>query len=292
MAFSTTEPHTVGHSSLTVLPRRPTLQLVQENSLHSMEGTQAYLPTAPTNRTDLPPCSDQCENSAPRIAHDLLNILPAIQGHAELAALHSAQPDLFQHNLRSVLSASQRAHELLQHMLRQMPHQDTSLQELDLCIVIEEALDVLKATLPSSIVLETIDHLHVGRMMGDTTQLFRMLSNLLSNAVQAMRKLQQGHLWIILDRVLGPPDPTRIPTRPISNYLRLIVQDTGKGMPADLCRRIFDPYFSTQDDGKGMGLGLAIVKEVVTAHNGIVTVESDPLSGSKFTVYFLEHQGA
>ena len=109
---------------------------------------------------------------------------------------------------------------------------------------------------------------------------------------QAMRELQQGHLCIILDRVLEPPDPTHIPKRPSSNYLRLIVQDTGKGIPADLCRRIFDPYFTTQDDGKGMGLGLAIVKEVVTAHNGIVAVESDPLCGSRFTVYFPEHQEA
>ena len=95
MALSTTKPHTVGHSSLTVLPRRPTLQLVQENSLHSMDEAQAYLPATPTNRTDMPPCSDQYGNSAPRIAHDLLNILTAIQGHAELAALHGAQPGPF-----------------------------------------------------------------------------------------------------------------------------------------------------------------------------------------------------
>ncbi len=236
--------------------------------------------------------SDQCGNTASRIAHDLMNILTAIQGHAELASLHSAQPSLFHNNLHNILSASRRGHELLGHLLRGMPHRDTSPQELDLCVVVEEALDVLKATLPSSIVLDISDHLHVGRMMGDATQLFRMLSNLLSNAVKAMRELQQGHLWIMLDRVLGPPDPTRIPKRPSSNYLRLIVQDTGKGIPANLCYRIFDPYFTTQDDGEGMGLGLAIVKEVVTAHNGIVAVESDPSCGSRFTVYFPEHQGA
>ena len=99
---------------------------------------------------------------------------------------------------------------------------------------------------------------------------------------------EHGTLTIILDKVLET-DRLPAPKQSGASYLKLMIQDTGSGMSADLCRKIFNPYFTTYQNGKGLGLGLAIVKEVVSDHNGVITVESESERGSTFTVYFPQY---
>ncbi len=226
----------------------------------------------------------QCGNTASRFAHDLVNIFTAIQGNTELAAFHLPTHSPLQKKLQNILSASHRGHELLEHLLTGMPHQKFFQEELDLSMLVDEVLEIFQATLPSTIRMEKIDRLPSSRMMGNTTQLFRMLSNLLSNAVRAMHGQEEGRLSISLAKVTERDTLISFKARK-ADYLKLMIRDTGSGMSEDLCARIFSPYFTTHHDGKGIGLGLAIVKEVVTDHDGGVKVESALGKGSAFTVY-------
>jgi len=68
-------------------------------------------------------------------------------------------------------------------------------------------------------------------------------------------------------------------------YVKITISDNGRGIPEDLIDRIFDPYFTTKDVGKGSGIGLAVVHGIVESHNGCITVESKQGKGSSFVVY-------
>ena len=236
----------------------------------------------------MPVQEGQIGNIASRMAHDLTNILTAIQSNTELATLNLPEHSPLQKNLHNILAASQRGQECLEQLLNERPHQNASHEPLDFRILLDEALEIFQATLPSNITLEKISRLPTANIMGHATQLFRMVSNLLSNAVRAMSGQKHGTLTIILDKVL---ETDRLPTPNRSGiaYWKLMIRDTGFGMSAGLCGRIFDPCFTTCQDGKGLGLGLAIVKEVVTDHDGLITVESKPHCGSLFTVYFPQY---
>ncbi len=230
----------------------------------------------------------QGNNHINRIVHDVVNILTAIQANTDLAVVQVDRPSGLQTYLHHIRSESQRGYELLESMAQKMSGQEMPFHEVDLSTLVDETLERFRKTLPPTITLHKIDGLTFGRMRGQPTQLFRMLNNLLTNAVQAMHGLDRGTLTVMLDQVLET-DPLPFQKRVSATYLRLMVRDTGRGMSADLCRRIFNPFFTTQQKAEGHGLGLAIVKEVVTAHDGVVTVESHPQCGSTLTVYFPQY---
>jgi CheY-like chemotaxis protein len=69
-------------------------------------------------------------------------------------------------------------------------------------------------------------------------------------------------------------------------YVKLVVRDTGVGIPAHVIDKIFDPFFTTKKEGEGTGLGLSVVHGIVKRHDGYITVESEPGEGSAFSVYF------
>jgi CheY-like chemotaxis protein len=149
-------------------------------------------------------------------------------------------------------------------------------------------LKLLEATLPKSIRIEERIDTGCGFVLADPTQIHQVVMNLCTNAYQAMRK-PGGTLGITLERVPAPPksvtgmiDPS---LKQPQSYIKLEINDTGPGMSQAIKERIFDPYFTTKDKGEGTGLGLAVVHGIVKSHNGYITVDSQPGTGTSFKVY-------
>jgi signal transduction histidine kinase len=119
--------------------------------------------------------------------------------------------------------------------------------------------------------------------MADRKRLHRCFSNLVSNAIQAMPTggdltVRTGLVPAMVFANSGSPDPQPEPA------LRVMVADTGQGIPADRLPRIFDPFYTTKE--KGMGLGMAITHRIVEDHKGTIDVKSEVGLGTTFTVHF------
>jgi|GEM_PF-1226001 len=219
------------------------------------------------------------------IAHDFNNILTAILGYTELTLDEVPEETTAWTNLQHVLTASERAKALVQQMLTfsrqtEQPRHPTQLQPL-----VQEALILLRAALPTSVTLEHQMDATVGPVLADPTQIHQILMNLCSNAEYMLRNTG-GSLHLLLDEVPLPPELRGSrPDLPSGMYARLAVRDTGPGMPPEVQERIFEPFFTTKEIGEGTGLGLAVVHGIVTSHGGAISVESAPGQGTTFRVY-------
>ena len=151
--------------------------------------------------------------------------------------------------------------------------------------MVEEALALLRAALPSTLVIRPIIDRHAGTVLVDPTQMQQVLINLCTNAAHAMREAG-GAIEVRLEPIEIALDALAIPPElKAGAYVRLTVQDTGHGMEPEILERIFEPFFTTKSMGEGTGMGLAVVHGIIANHGGAITVESTPGQGSTFAVY-------
>ena len=219
------------------------------------------------------------------IAHEFNNILAVIIGFTELAiyALPATHPAC--RHLQAVLLAGNRAKDLVQQILAFSRPSERDRKPVQVAQVIQEALALLRATLPTTIEIRQHFPVHEGTVLAHRNQLHQVIMNLCTNAEYAMRQTG-GILEIGLDTVDFPHDftaPHR--TLPPGAYVCLTLRDTGQGMTPDIVEHIFEPFFTTKGVGEGTGMGLAIVHGIVTSHGGAITVESTPGQGTTFTIY-------
>ena len=235
---------------------------------------------------DRTPQSIRLGNMVCRIAHDLNNIMTALLGHTELASLNRPHDDPSQMHLQKALMAGDRGKELLEQILNFQRGNQQTLCSLELGKVVDEALVHLHENLPTTITIHKTDYSDSEKIFGNQTQIYQVVANLLSNAVKAM-KAQGGTLHIHIDEVSrGDGTTSAFMTKESEPFLCLSIADSGSGMTKDILDRIFDPYFTTHPQGEGTGLGLVIVKEIMTNHDGFISVESESGKGTTFHVYF------
>jgi len=216
------------------------------------------------------------------VAHDFNNILGAIIGNVELAA-----QDVEPHNpalasLDEIRKASRRAAALVQRILAFSRQQPKSLRVIPLEPVVEDTVNLLRATLPAGVELRTCCD-PVPKVLADATQMEQVLLNLCTNAWQAIDG-SVGRIDIALDTVSGGEAGAHPNLRP-GQWARLTVKDSGTGMDRATVARVFEPFFTTKPPGRGTGLGLSVVHGIVTAHGGAIEVDSEPGKGSTFRVY-------
>jgi len=150
--------------------------------------------------------------------------------------------------------------------------------------VVKEVIKFIRATLPASI--EIRQNLKSNpTIMADSTQIHQIVMNLCTNAGHIMQD-KGGILEIGLESLdLGSEFMENHLALQQGKHIKLTVSDTGTGIPPENIGRIFDPYFSTKEKGKGTGLGLATVHGIVKSQGGAVKVESQIGKGTKFEVY-------
>ena len=219
------------------------------------------------------------------IAHDFNNILAAIFGFTDVALMSVPKDSNIKHYLEQILTASERARRLVSQILMFSRKSACVRNVIHLHLLIKEAVELLKATLPSSVTIHTHCETAVPPIWGNTTQLHEVIMNLAANAVDAMA--EKGTLSISvrpshIEKARIGPHGTLDP----GVYAAIEITDTGPGMEPAMLEQIFEPFFTTKQVGKGTGLGLSVVLGVVQSHNGRIFVESEIDRGTTFTIYF------
>ncbi|MBF0395364.1 MAG: response regulator, partial [Desulfobacterales bacterium] len=219
------------------------------------------------------------------IAHDFNNILGGIIGYAELAEDHT--PDEFEktHNdLKQILTACQRAKNLVSQILTFSRKDNITLKALDITDITKETLKLVEATIKQDIKIEFYISKYLLKINADATQIQQIILNLCTNAVHSMRG-HGGilHLSLINIRLKNAFRFQNIYLEP-GLYIRLIVKDSGHGMTPEIMNQIFDPYFTTKDVNEGTGLGLSVTLGIIKSYGGAIKTESVIGQGSTFTV--------
>ena len=219
------------------------------------------------------------------IAHDFNNILSAILGYAELAKFDLEEGSKAQYDLEQSIRAAHRAKDLVRQILSFSRQGSQERKLLSIKPVVKEGLKFLRASLPTTIEIRQEMEEDLGMIESDPTQVHQVLMNLCTNAAHAME--EKGG---VLEVSLGNSDIDKVSVAhgvvEPGSYVRLRVSDTGMGMPPEILKRIFDPYFTTKEAGKGTGLGLSVVHGIVKSYGGGITVSSQVGKGSTFDVYF------
>jgi PAS domain S-box-containing protein len=218
------------------------------------------------------------------IAHDFNNILSAVLGYSELALLKTqGDPQLTQY-IAEINRAGERAKALVKQILTFSSKTAEEKRMLHMSIIVKEAMKMLRSTIPTTIEIEQeIDC--DGAILADPTQIHQIIMNLCTNAYHAMRETG-GRLTIKLKEIeINPKNqPQNLMLAP-GKYVVLETTDTGQGMDKETIDKIFEPYFTTKKSEGGTGLGLSVVHGIVEAHQGHISVSSEPGSGTSFQVY-------
>ncbi len=218
------------------------------------------------------------------IAHDFNNIIAAIGGNANLLLDELPEGGSSRKYALEIQKASTRACELVRQILTFSSGAPPAYDVFDATIVTNEALHLLRATLPAGIDVRTRFASNLPGIKADSTQFHQILINLVANAAHAYDT--GGVVEISLDAVTSGEVEAACATRVRpGEYLRVKVTDHGCGMDAATLKRVFEPFFTTRPHGEGTGLGLSVVHGIVESHKGVIDIDSEVGAGTSVSVY-------
>lgn len=221
------------------------------------------------------------------IAHDFNNLLMGVLAHAGLAAEELPDDSPAREAIKHIELSAQRAADLANQLLTYSGRGHFNVRPADLSSLVEEMLDLLKASISkkAQLVLECAQGLPL--IEGDVTQIRQVAMNLITNASEALGDgpglitLRTGTLYATAEFLQSACVEGELEE---GEYVCLEVSDTGCGMSPETIQRIFEPFFTTKFTGRG--LGLAAVRGIVKAHGGGIIITSAPGAGTSFTVLF------
>ncbi len=220
------------------------------------------------------------------IAHDFNNILFAVSGYIELA-MKEGNRDKLQSYFEKVVMAVDRGKSLVNSILSFSRQQPLKFNAVSLQNIIEQAIDLLRPTLPLDVLLEVLYFTEMETIWGDEAQLEQVFINIINNAIDAIPEGKSGKVSVKVDTpVVDEKTYTELPSlKREMDYYRITICDSGTGMDEETVRRAFEPFFTTKEVGKGTGLGLASVYGIIQEHLGTVQIESTLGIGTAIIIF-------
>lgn len=220
------------------------------------------------------------------IAHDFNNLLTPIVSYTELMMNRAAPGSRELRYLSQIRTAAERATELVRQILAFSRTRQASVGAANVCACVDEVLDLLRSTLPSTIELRRRCDQPDLYVLADSHEIVQVVMNLCTNAYQAIGEAP-GWIDVRVERspaLLFVPPAAGTTEAPPAEWVRLSVQDSGSGIDPEAREHLFEPFFTTKRAGKGTGLGLPVVYGIVRKLGGRIDFESEPGRGTTFVV--------
>lgn len=219
------------------------------------------------------------------IAHDFNNILTGVVGSAELVKMSLPQPHPAHEDLDNIMQAAQRAAALTRELLAYASSHAPRTDIINLNQIVTSILVILRSQMSRSIIVRKALMPEVPNIEADVVQIQQIMMNLCLNASDAMSD-QGGVLSITTDRAVLDRDECEECTylRPQPGVHAVFeVRDTGAGMGAEALKRVFEPFYSTKPNGRG--LGLAVVRNIVKSYHGGIQIVSERGQGTTVRIF-------
>ena len=204
------------------------------------------------------------------VAHELNNPLAVVMGYAQILSKHKSLDGKVGKDLLKILHESERAAKIVRNLLTFARPREPHMAVVDVNRLVAETLETREIQVHSANV-QVLRRLapDLPATKADADQIEQVLANLMTNAIQA------------LDKHLGKRT-IEVTTEKRGDKIRIVVADSGPGIPLQILDRIFDPFFTTKGPGKGTGLGLSICYSIMEEHKGKIWVESEVGKGARF----------
>jgi len=210
------------------------------------------------------------------IAHELRNPLAGIKTTAQALGEEMAFDDSKREYLNRITKEIDRLNELLKSFFSFAKPQNLNLTSCTIKDIVNEIIPFLiKEIADKGIRFVEVYHPQLPKIQADKNQMHQVFLNLFLNAIQAMPG--GGEL-----RIQAYPLVSTGPEETIQRFIRILISDTGKGIPANLINKVFDPFFTTKP--KGIGLGLSIAYQIIKKHEGTIQVQSEWEKGATFDI--------
>jgi two-component system cell cycle sensor histidine kinase/response regulator CckA len=216
------------------------------------------------------------------VAHDFNNLLTVIQGHSQIMLSKMPPADTLRTSAEEIQKAGARGVLLTRQLLAFSRKDVMNPEVLDLSDVVRDMQSMLYRLIGEDVRLVTRTGQWPLRVRADRGQLEQVLANLAVNGRDAMPR--GGDLVIEVSAIELQRDGIKGVNLPAGPYVALTVADQGTGMGPDVLAHLFEPFYTTKEQGKGTGLGLSVVYGIVRQSGGDILVESQPGRGATFRI--------
>jgi PAS domain S-box-containing protein len=223
-------------------------------------------------------------NLAGGIAHDFNNILFPIVGLSEMLLEEYSTDSPEYDSINEIFKAGQRGSRLVKQILTFSRQTEQQILPVRVQQPLKEAIKLSRSTIPANIKINQYIKNDCGLVMADPTQIHQVAMNLITNAYHAVEE-KGGEISIRLQETQLSDEDVSRGSLASGRYAMLTVADTGKGIAPSVIGKIFEPYFTTKEQGKGTGLGLAVVHGIVKELDGDIRVQSELDKGTVFSIY-------
>lgn len=217
------------------------------------------------------------------IAHDFNNILSVIIGNLDTLLENHEQAEAVKNAASAALDAALGGAQLIHHLLAFSRNQTLQPRPMEVSKILADAEPLVRSSIGERIEFEISSSDDIWPVLADPGQLESVILNLAINARDAMP--DGGRLRVRCSNVSLDEDKARQEDLTLADYVCITVSDTGTGIPPELLDRVFEPFYTTKETGKGSGLGLSMVYGFARQSGGTAKVYSEPSYGTEVRVY-------